>query len=73
MEPKYLGVAVSIKGNIFAHPMDGTPDVHVAAKARGDYPYWHLYAGDNVLDIVSMMEEEADLAWQYDQECPEED
>ena len=55
----YLGVAVSINGNVFKHPMDGTSAAHDAARERGDYPYQHLYEGDNIPDIVAQMQEEA--------------
>ncbi len=51
-EKKYLGVAVSDRGNVFLHPADGTPEADAAARARGDFPYTHLYEGDNVLDVI---------------------
>jgi len=51
----YLGVAVSIAGRVFAHPGDGTPDADAAARARGDYPYVHLYEGDDVDDVLRTM------------------
>lgn len=57
-EQKYLGVAVSVTGRIFAHPCDGTPDAHRAAMERGDYPYTHLYEGDDICAIVAQMREE---------------
>lgn len=59
MNAKYLGVAVSASGRVFEHPCDGTPDADRAAKARGDYPYTHLYEGDDVCAIVVQMQEEA--------------
>ena len=52
---KYLGVVVSVKGTIFAHPCDGSDEaakIHEAARERGDWPYTHLYEGDDVEDIV---------------------
>lgn len=54
----HLKVAVSIKGNIFYHPCDGSAaaiKAHKAACQRGDYPYQHLFEGDNVDDIVQQM------------------
>ena len=59
-DQKYLGVAVSIAGRVFAHPCDGTPDADRAAKERGDYPYCHLYQGDDICAIVAQMREESD-------------
>lgn len=58
----YLNVAVSIHGRIFYHPCDGSAaaiEANRAAKERGDYPYQHLYEGDNVADIVQNMLDEA--------------
>jgi len=55
---KYLGVAVAINGRVFTHPCDGTPEADRAAKARGDYPYTHLYEGDDICAIVAQMKEE---------------
>ena len=49
----YLGVAVGITGRIFAHPGDGTPDADAAARARGDYPYVHLYEGDDIAEALA--------------------
>lgn len=61
MNAKYLGVAVAVTGRVFAHPADGSEEAaraHRAAKERGDYPYAHLYEGDNVCTTVSEMREE---------------
>ena len=55
---KYLGVAVAITGRVFHHPCDGTPDAHEAARERGDYPYQHLYEGDDALAAVAEMRSE---------------
>lgn len=58
-KPKYLGVAVSKKGRIFSHPANPLDDTaHLAAKARGDYPYTHLYDGDDVHDAIDKMHKE---------------
>ena len=59
---KHLSVAVAINGNVFYHPCDGSAaaiEADRAAKARGDYPYTHLWEGDNVNDIVQNMTDEA--------------
>ena len=58
-EQKYLGVAVAVTGRVFAHPCDGTPEADTAAKARGDFPYQHLYEGDDICAIVAQMKEDA--------------
>lgn len=55
---KYLGVVVSITGRIFAHPADGTPEADRDARERGDYPYTHLYQGDDVIAIIEAMRDE---------------
>ena len=55
---KYLGVAVSVKGTIFAHTCDGSPEaaaIHNAACERGDWPYQHLYQGDDVVAVVEAL------------------
>lgn len=57
---RYLGVAVSVGGRIFAHPADGSSAAEEAdrlAKARGDYPYAHLYEGDDVYAAIAEMTE----------------
>ena len=67
----HLKVAVSIHGRIFYHPCDGSAaaiKADRAAKARGDYPYQHLFEGDNVDDIVQNMLDEQEL----DTEQPDE-
>ena len=64
MNAKYLNVAVSINGRIFYHPCDGSAaavKAHQAAVARGDYPYQHLFEGDNVADLVANMLDEEEL------------
>lgn len=69
MSETYLGVAVSIKGTVFAHPGDGSPGARAAdqaARARGDYPYAHLYEGDNIEATVAEMQDERDLAHEAD-------
>jgi hypothetical protein len=60
---KYLGVAVSVRGQVFAHPCDGSTSAaaaHKAAIERGDYPYQHLYEGDNVNYIVCELQMQQD-------------
>ena len=55
---KYLGVAVSIKGTIFAHPCNSSAAaeaIHNAARERGDWPYQHLYDGDDIIAIVEAL------------------
>lgn len=59
---EYLNVAVSVKGNIFYHPGPKTKyafmskQIHEWAKTTGNYPYQHLYEGDNVQDIIDEMQ-----------------
>ena len=63
-DARYLGVAVSVKGNIFYHPCDGSEAAEAAdrgARERGDYPYTHLYEGDDVLAVVEEMVEQVQL------------
>lgn len=65
MTTKYLGIAVAITGRVFAHPCDGSPvaaAAHDAAIARGDYPYTHLYEGDDILSLVAEMRQEQGAA-----------
>lgn len=55
----YLHVAVSVKGNIFYHPGPNhflSKEIHEWAKMTGNYPYQHLYEGDNVALIIDEMQ-----------------
>ena len=55
---KPLHVVVTRNGRIFHHPEDGTATVHEKLKAAGEYPYQHLYEGDNVSYIVEELNTE---------------
>ena len=55
---RYTGYALSVNGTIFKHPMDGSAaarDAHQWAKMNGEYPYCHLYEGDNVADALYVL------------------
>ena len=51
---KPLFVSVAVTGVVFAHPGNSF-EIHQWAKASGNYPYQHLYQGDNVAEIVSQL------------------
>jgi hypothetical protein len=55
----YLGIAVALNGTVFAHPADNSPEaenIHRAAISAGNYPYTHVYKGDNVLELIDEMQ-----------------
>ena len=62
MEHIYTGYAVSVKGTIFRHPLDGSDEArrtHQWAKANGEYPYTHIYEGDNMEGILYALQNPA--------------
>ena len=84
-EDRRLYMAVSIKGVIFAHPGFPHPEAYAVdewAMTTGNWPYYHLYWGDDILQIVSKMQQEQEalelrrekeeeqdrLAWEMPQE-----
>jgi hypothetical protein len=53
---KYLGVAVSHRGIIFAHAGSGDNAANDAARGRGDWPYMHLYEGDDIVAAIAELQ-----------------